>query len=51
MALSLEVQQSSLEQLMKRCTNKLTEQKIKLLKAVNAFAAAHDEPLGFKVMK
>ncbi|VEB35181.1 hypothetical protein [Legionella cherrii] len=48
MALSLEVQQSSLEQLMKRCTNKLTEQKIKLLKAVNAFAAAHDEPLGFQ---
>ncbi|MCW8409617.1 hypothetical protein OQJ13_11610 [Legionella sp. PATHC035] len=48
MALSSEVQQSSLEQLTKRCKKKLTEPKKKLLTALNAFAAAHDEPLGFQ---
>ncbi|MCW8400827.1 hypothetical protein OQJ26_18755 [Legionella sp. PATHC038] len=48
MALSKERQKLCLEELKKRCKNKLTAKKQQLLTAINEFAAARDISLGFQ---
>lgn len=48
MALSKERQELCLEELKKRCKNKLTAKKQQLLTAINEFAAARDISLGFQ---